>query len=197
MVAIDEARLNHLYQEVQQIETDMMLEREGLEKLSQAARLKVRKENQEIRALRESQRDELLESASNIFQWARDFAGSMKGREILSTLGEVIVFRAQYFDCKPREEKGYEAWLTCNCNGVLRYREFYNGIGKGRSKVLASSAQMVNRLHPDYIFSAQDAITTGQVWKEIEYAIKWRAEIFDIRRQRGWWPPQNQKLECS
>jgi len=35
MVAIDEARLDELYQQVLQIETDMMLENERLEKLSE------------------------------------------------------------------------------------------------------------------------------------------------------------------
>ena len=195
MLAIDGTKLDNLYQQVLQIEPDMVLESERLEKLSQAARLGLRKKKQEIRALRESRRDELLESASSIFQWARDFAGSPKGRKILSTLGEVIIFRAHYFDGKPREGKEYEAWLICDPSGVLRYQEFYNGISKGRSKVLTSPVQMVNRLHPDYILSALDAIAAGKVWKEIECAIRWRAEIFDIRRQRGWWPPQTSGQE--
>jgi len=56
---------------------------------------------------------------------------------------------------------------------------------------------MVNQLHPNYILSALDAIAIGKVWKEIDRAIRWRAEMFDIRRQRGWWPPQNQELEFS
>lgn len=196
MVAIDEARLNDLYQEVLQIETDMLQEREGLEELARAARLKVKRGNQEIRALRESQRGELFECARSIFQWVSDFAESPKGRKVLSTLGEVTVFRGHYFDCKLREEKEYETQLTCCPNGVLRHREFYKGI-IGRSKVLTTPSQMVNQLHPNYILSALDAIARGRVWEEIDRAIKWRAEIFDIRRRRGWWPPQNQELECS
>jgi len=65
MLAIDEAKLDNLYQQVLQIETDMMLESEKSGELYKAVRLKVRRENQEIRALRESRRDELLESASS------------------------------------------------------------------------------------------------------------------------------------
>lgn len=200
MLAIDEAKLDNLYQQVLQIETDMMLEREGLEELSRVARLKVRRGNQAIRTLRESQRDELLECARSIFQWVSDFAGSPKGRKVLSTLGEVTVFRGHYFDCKPREEREYEAWLSYDRSGLLRYRELYKGSMHGRrSKVLSSPEQMVSRLHPNYIFSVLDSITTGQVWKEVECAIRWRAEIFDIRRQRGWWPPQpsDGELELS
>lgn len=121
MIAIDEAKLDELYQQVLQIETDMMLERERLKKISERSRLKERKGNQDIRVLRENQRAELLESGSNIFQWARDFARSMKAQKILSSLGGVIIFRAHYFDCKPREDKEYEAWLTCDPSGALRY----------------------------------------------------------------------------
>jgi len=105
MLAIDEAKLDNPYQQVLQIETDMMLENERLEKLSEVTRLKLRKESQEIRALRESWRAQLLESANSIFEWVGDFAGSPKGRKILSTLGEVILFRAHYSDCKPRKRK--------------------------------------------------------------------------------------------
>jgi hypothetical protein len=195
MIAIDEARLNELYQEVLRMEPDMMLEDERLREISERARLKERRDNQQIRALRQSQWAQLVESASSILQWTRDFAGSPKGRKILSTLGEVIIFRAHYFDGKPREGKEYEAWLICDPSGALRYQEFYNGIGKGRSKILTSPVQMASRLHPDYILSALDAIAAGKVWKEIECAIKWRAEIFDIRRQRGWWPPQTSGQE--
>lgn len=92
MVAIDEIKLDELYQQVLQIEMDMMLENKELEKLSEAARLKLGKQNQEIRALRESQRNKLLKSANSIFEWVGGFAGSQKGRKILSTLGEVTIF---------------------------------------------------------------------------------------------------------
>lgn len=198
MVALDEARLDEVYQKALRIEKDMMLEDERLREISERAQLKERKEYQEIRLLRESRRAELFESASSILQWASDFATSPKGRKILSTIGEVIIYRTHYFDCKPREEKEYEAWLTCDRNGVLRYREFYRGImGRRRGKALTTPEQMVNRLHPNYVLSAGDAIATGNVWKEVECAIRWRAEIFDIRRQRGWWPPKNQELEFT
>lgn len=190
MVAIDEGKLDEVYQKALQIEEDIALETERLRRLTHDVRLKLKKEGQEIRALRKRQQAELLESARSIFQWASDFAGSLKGRKILSTIGEVIIYRTHYFDCKPREEKEYEAWLTCDHGGALRYREFCRGImGRRRGKVLTTPLQMVNRLHPNYVLSAGDAITTGEVWKGIECAIKWREEIFDIRRQRGWWPP--------
>ena len=70
-------------------------------------------------------------------------------------------------------------------------------MGRRRGKVLTTPEQMVKRLHPNYVLSAGDAIATGNVWKEVECAIRWRAEIFDIRRQRGWWPPKNQELEFT
>jgi hypothetical protein len=198
MLAKDEARLEELYQQVLHMEPDMMLEDERLRKISERARLKERKENQEIRLLRESRRAELFESASSIFQWARDFTSSPKGQKILSTIGEVMIYRGHYFDCKPRDDKEYEAWLTCGHSGALRYREFYRGImGRRRGKVLTTPEQVVNHLHPNYVLSAGDAITMGNVWEEVECTIRWRAEIFDIRRQRGWWPPKNQELEFS
>lgn len=198
MMAVDEAKLDELYQEALHMERDIILEDERLRKISERARLKERKENQEIRLLRESRRAELLESASSIFQWARDFTSSPKGQKILSTIGKVIIHRGHYFDGKPREDKEYEAWLTCDHSGALGYREFYRGImGRRRGKILTTPEQMVNRLHPNYVLSAGDAIATGNVWKGVECAIRWQAEIFDIRRQRGWWPPKNQELELS
>ena len=126
-----------------------------------------------------------MECASSITEWLRELAKSPRGNKILSLLGDVVIFRDHYWECKPREEKEYEAWLTYDCRGVLRYREFYMGIAKGRSKVLKGAVQMVGRLHPNYILPALDAITSGKVWKDIACAIRWRAEIFDIRRQRG------------
>jgi len=165
--------------------------------ISERAHLKERKENHEIRLLRESRRAELFESASSIFQWAHDFSSSPKGQQILLTIGEAIIYRGHYFDCKPREDNEYEAWLTCDHNGTLRYREFYRGIMGRRRKTLTTPEQMVNRLHPNYVVSTGDAIATGNVWKGVECAIRWRAEIFDIRRQRGWWPPKNQESEFS
>lgn len=163
--------------------------KERLRRLTHDVRLKMRRESQEIKALRESRRAELVECASNIFEWLKELAKSPSGRKILSLLGEVVIFRDHYWECKPKEEKEYEAWLTYDRNSVLRYREFRR-IGSLPSKVLTNPVQMVNELHPNYILSALDAIARGEVWKGIEYAIKWREEIFDIRRQRGWWPPQ-------
>ena len=95
-----------------------------------------------------------MECASNITEWLRELAKSPRGNKILPLLGDVVIFRDHYWECKPREEKEYEAWLTYDCRGVLRYREFYMGIAKGRSKVLKGAVQMVERLHPNYILPA-------------------------------------------
>lgn len=190
MLEIDEARLDELYTKALHIEPDMVLETERLEKLTEGVRLKLRKENQEIRALRKSRRAQLVQAASTIFDWLRDLAESPKGRKILSTIGEVVIFRGHYHNFKPSDEEEHEAWLTYDSKGVLRYLEYWRGVRVGQTKVLDNPEQMVNRLHPNYVLSALDAITTGEVWKEVECAIRWRAETFDIRRQRGWWPPQ-------
>lgn len=86
MMAVDKAKVDELYQEVLRMEPDMMLEDERLREISERARLKERRKNQEIRLLRESRRDKLLENASSIFQWASNFATSLKGKKILSTI---------------------------------------------------------------------------------------------------------------
>ena len=67
MMAVDEAKLDELYHELLRMEPDMMLEDKRLRKISQRVRSKERKENQEIRLLRESRRGELLQNASSIF----------------------------------------------------------------------------------------------------------------------------------
>jgi len=46
MVALDEARLDEVYQKALQIEKDMVLEDERLESLTHDVRLKLKKENQ-------------------------------------------------------------------------------------------------------------------------------------------------------
>ena len=186
MLAKDEVRLDEIYRYCLHIEKDMLLEGKRLE-ISERIRLEELKEKREIRALRESRRAELLESASGIFEWVSNFTGSPKGEKILSTIGEVLIFRGQYFDGKPRVELEYEAWLSCDRNGLLHYQEFYRGsMGRQRTKVLTNPEQMISRLHPSYILSAGDAIATGMVWNEVACSVGWRAKISDIRRHRGW-----------
>lgn len=195
MLTKDEARLDELYRRCLYIEKDMVLEDERSESKSERARLRERRENQEIRTVRENRRVEMLESAGSIFEWVSDFAGSPKGRKILSTMGEVVIFNSDYFGGKhPRHpgEGDFKAWLICDHSGVLRYREFFRGsMGRRRGKVLTTPEQMVSQLHPNYVLSAGDAITTGKVWNEVENSIGWRAEIFDYRKQQGYWPSES------
>ena len=190
MVVVDQARLAELYQKTLEIEKDMALESEEHRRQTRNIRIKLEKENQEIRALRQSRRAGLEECATSIFRWLTDFAQNPKGKKILLILGEVTIFRGLYHNRKPSEQKDYEARLTYDAHGVLQYREFYRGILTRQTRVLTNPEQMVERLHPNFILSAWEAIAAGKVWEELAYAIKWRAEIFDIRRQRGWWPPQ-------
>ena len=73
-----------------------MLEEERLRWLTHDVQLKLKKEKREIRDLKESRRAELVQAATGIFDWLRGLAGNQKGRRILSTLGEVVIFRDCY-----------------------------------------------------------------------------------------------------
>ena len=197
MLLEDEARLDELYRYCLCIEEDKALadrglENERLKEKAERAQLRERRENREIRALKKNRRAELLESASSIFEWVSNFTRSLKGRKILSTIGEVVIFNGDYFGGKHPEHPGeedFKAWLICDHNGLLRYREFFRSSrGRRRGKVLTTPEQMVRQLHPNYVLSVGDAIATGKVWNEVKYSIDWRGEIWNHRKQWGYWP---------
>ncbi len=169
MVAIDEAKLDQVYQKLLQSEKDIATENETLRRLGRDSRRMLRKQNEERRALREERYSELIQAAGSIFSWLTYLAENPKGRKILSTLGEVDIFCARYHNCKPTEWHDYKASLTYDRKGVLRYRETCRDFGCWQ-KVLGNPKQMVRQLHPNYIFSVLDDITTGKVWEQIELA---------------------------
>lgn len=68
MVTVDQARLAELYQKTLEIEKDMALESEELRRQTHNIQIKLDKENQEIRALRQSRRAELEKCATSIFR---------------------------------------------------------------------------------------------------------------------------------
>ena len=166
MVAIDEAKLDKLYRKVLKDEKDYVSQCETATRAKREYRQKLRKEKQEIRALREERYSELMQAAGSIFSWLTDFGENPKGRKILSTVGAVI-FCPTYPECKLTEGTDRYTWLSYDRKRILRYRESNGGIRFLQNKVLANPQQMVSRLHPNYILSVLDDITTGKVWKTL------------------------------
>ena len=166
MVAIDEAKLDKLYRKVLKDEKDYMSANENARRARREYRQKLRKEKQEIIALREERYSEPMQAADSIFNWLNEFAENPKGRKILSTVGAVVICPI-YPESKLREGKGRYTWLSYDRKGVLRYQESNGGIRFLQNKVLANPQQMVSRLHPNYILSVLDDITTGKVWKTL------------------------------
>ena len=177
MLDRDRARLDGLYDDFLQIEKDIILHAAQIKEQSKNGRRRIKEENKRVQALRESRREELLQSASSLFQWVKDLASRPKGRKILSALGEVAIFRRNYLHCRPVDKKECQAVLLCDRNGIISYREFYMGLAVLSSKVFTSPEQMVARLHPDYVLSVSKAIATGEVWEEFQSNINWQKKF--------------------
>ena len=67
MIALGETRLDELHQRALQIDNGSELEAERRERVSHDVRVRLRREQEELRALRESRQAELVECATIIF----------------------------------------------------------------------------------------------------------------------------------
>lgn len=179
MPATYEAVLEEIYQRALRIERIMQL-REGIHSyVTNRFQLEQREEDREIEALRERRHAELVKAASAIFDWVRNFAKTPKGRRVLSIMGELTIFRGRYHNCRPTEQEGFEGLLTFDSNGTLLYHELFQLFSGGSqtkffSKLFSNPEQMVRQLHPNYILSAVDYITTGEVWNEVKRDVRRR-----------------------
>lgn len=167
MVAIDEAKLDKLYQKVSEDKEAIVSEIETLKRGGREYRRMLRKQNEERRVIRKKRASEVMQAAVSIFDWLVHFEENPKGRKVLSTLEYINLFYARYHNCKPTEWEAYNAWLTYDYKGILRYRETCGDM-RSWQIVLANPEQMVRQLHPDYILAVLDEITSGRVWEQIE-----------------------------
>ncbi len=177
MPAIDEAMLEEIYQRALRIERIVQLREEIHSYVTNRFQVEQREEAREIEALRERKRTELVKSASAIFDWVRDFARTPKGRRVLSVMGELTIFRGRYHNFRPTEQEGFEGLLTFDSNGTLLYHELVQLLPGGSqkklfSKLFSNPEQMVRKLHPNYILSAADSITMGEVWNEVKRDVR-------------------------
>ena len=181
MPAIDEAMLEEIYQRALRIEKIRALREEkhsDIANIIKRLRLALSEEDREIEALRERRHAELVQAATAIFDWVRDFTNIPKGRRVLSILGELTIFRGRYHNYRPIDREGFEALLTFDSNGALHYHEFcqlYPGVlqTKLSSHQFSSPEHMVSQLHSDYIISALDSIARGEVWSQVKDDVTW------------------------
>lgn len=167
---MDRLRLDELYEKAIQIEKLLAKERAERAKAWAAED----RESRRLRTLRTSRRAESLCCARNIFEWIHHFAHSAKGGKILSILGEVAIFQDQYWDGKPRDDPDCQSMLILDSQGTLRYREFSHDVVNSNGRILVAAEDMVRLLHPDYINSAAQAMAAGEVYDNIERALKQR-----------------------
>lgn len=170
MVAISEAKLDKIYQDILKNEDAIVSGNEVLGRAGREYQRMLKKQNQERKVLREQKYSELMQAAVSIFDWLAHFVENPKGRRILSILEDIDIFCACYHNRKPTEWDTYSAHLTYDRKGILHYRETCDYMTSWQI-VVANPEQMVRQLHPKYILAALDEIATGRVWELISYQI--------------------------
>lgn len=155
---------------------------EKLERKRRKAREKAENEavrHKEYLVWKKSKEKESLKYAEAILKWAKMFAKSETGKQIISIVsekhfdpeGKVEFFGDQYLDFKPGGY-GCHAHLSVNKKGSLVYREGYKWMGWRNTRTFDDSEKMAKTLDPRFIKSAYKYITSGEASKRIMNEIR-------------------------
>lgn len=142
-------------------------------------KLEERKKRRELKALRESRKEELLNYARALARWLREFAVSEEGRKMFAVCGRPHVFCASFWMGLPSPDSAMTTLATLEIlkDTKVFYCERYKG-NLSRETFLGfaiDDGKMVHalfsKLHPEYLEQAAKAIESGEAWRYIENSL--------------------------
>jgi len=137
------------------------------------------RQNRELRELKESQKEGLMEISQKIVDWLKEFYESADGQTILKVCGSADVFLAKFWLGYPitKPDRVCLAVIEFRKNGEVVYQERHKArvskeIPLGRIfESISMPTQLFDCLHPGFLKQWLEAIENGKVWERIEMSL--------------------------